>query len=120
MRVMLIDDSNTMRKIQKRVLVGMGIEDIVEAGNGREGLETLRSEGFNFDFCLLDVNMPEMTGLEMLKAVRAEGQKIPIIMCTSVADKDQVMEALKAGATNYVVKPFKPEDLQKKIESITK
>lgn len=123
MRVMLIDDSNTMRKIQKRALSGIGgIDEVVEACNGREGLETLQKEGYNFDFVLLDVNMPEMSGLEVLTAVRADANSngIPIIMCTSVADKAQVMEAIKAGASNYVVKPFKPEELQKKVEAVLK
>lgn len=123
MRVMLIDDSNTMRKIQKRALSAIsGIEEIIEACNGREGLETLQREAYNFDFVLLDVNMPEMSGLEVLAAVRADpnSKGVPIIMCTSVADKSQVMEAIKAGASNYVVKPFKPEELQKKVEAVLK
>ena len=83
-------------------------------------LEKLKSENFNYSFVMLDMNMPEMSGIEVLTAVRAEGQKIPVIMCTSVADKEVVMQCIKAGANNYVVKPFKPEELQKKIQSIIK
>ena len=117
MKVLLTDDSSTMRKIQKRVLASMGIDDVLEASNGKEALELISQQ--KFDFVLMDVNMPEMNGMEALKAIRSNPDtvKLPVIMCTSVADKGQVMEAIKAGATNYLVKPFQPEDLQKKIES---
>ncbi len=118
MRVLLIDDSTTMRKIQRRALGTLNIENIDEASNGKEGLEKLQAENYSYNLVLLDMNMPEMGGMEVLKAVRADANSkgIPIIMCTSVADKEQVMEAIKSGASNYVVKPFTPEDLQKKIQ----
>jgi len=95
----------------------MGIEDVLEASNGKEALDLIGQH--KFDFVLLDVNMPEMNGMETLKAIRSNPDtvKLPVIMCTSVADKGQVMEAIKAGATNYLVKPFQPADLQKKIEA---
>jgi two-component system, chemotaxis family, chemotaxis protein CheY len=117
MRVLLIDDSSTMRKIQRRALNSLGIEDIDEAANGKEGVEKLIADGYSYTIVMCDMNMPEMGGLDVLKAVRADpnSKGIPIIMCTSVADKEQVMEAIKNGATNYVVKPFTPEDLQKKV-----
>ncbi len=119
MKVLLTDDSTTMRKIQKRVLQTMGITEIVEASDGKMALEKLTEHNYNFDFMLCDINMPEMSGIETLRNIRSvpEGAKLPIIMCTSVAEKDQVMEAIKAGASNYVIKPFKPEDLQSKIET---
>lgn len=118
MKVLLTDDSSTMRKIQKRVLDSMGITDVIEAGNGKEALERIK-ENNDFDFILLDINMPEMNGMETLAAIRSnpDTAKLPVIMCTSVAEKGQVMEAIKAGATNYLVKPFQPEDLKKKIEA---
>ena len=121
MKVLLTDDSSTMRKIQKRVLTGMGITDILEAGNGKEALELI-AQNKDIDFVLMDINMPEMSGMEALKAIRAnpETAKLPVIMCTSVAEKGQVMEAIKAGATNYLVKPFQPDDLKKKIETVVK
>ncbi len=121
MRILLIDDSSTMRKIQRRVLSEMNPEfDIVEAGNGKEALEKLKEFNFQFGLVLCDINMPEMNGMETLKAIRAmpETLKLPIIMCTSVAEKGQVMEAIKAGATNYLVKPFQPEDLKNKINTV--
>jgi two-component system chemotaxis response regulator CheY len=117
MKVLLIDDSTTMRKIQRRALGALGIEDIDEAANGREGVERLKEMKYDYNLVMLDMNMPEMGGLDVLKAVRADpdSKNIPIVMCTSVADKEQVMEAIKSGASNYVVKPFTPDDLQKKV-----
>lgn len=122
MKVLLIDDSTTMRKIQRRALSSLGIENVEEASNGKEGLEKLQAENYGYNIVLLDMNMPEMGGMEVLKNVRADpaSNNIPIIMCTSVADKEQVMEAIKSGASNYVVKPFTPEDLQKKISKYLK
>ena len=122
MKVLLIDDSTTMRKIQRRALSSLGIENIDEASNGREGVDKLQAENYAYNIVLLDMNMPEMGGMEVLKTVRADpkSNNIPIIMCTSVADKEQVMEAIKSGASNYVVKPFTPEDLQKKISKYLK
>ena len=120
MKVLLIDDSSTMRKIQKRVLETMGITDIIEAGNGKEALEKLKENNNDFTFVLCDINMPEMNGMETLKAIRTnpDTAKLPVIMCTSVAEKGQVMEAIKPGATNYLVKPFQPEELQNKINTV--
>ena len=122
MKVLLIDDSTTMRKIQRRALSTLGIESVDEASNGREGVDKLQAENYDYNMVLLDMNMPEMGGMEVLKIVRADpkSNNIPIIMCTSVADKEQVMEAIKSGASNYVVKPFTPEDLQKKISKYLK
>ncbi len=119
MKVLLTDDSSTMRKIQRRALNEMGITDIIEAGNGKEAIAKLQELNYDVTLLLLDINMPEMNGLETLKALRATPQaaKLPIIMCTSVAEKSQVLEAIKAGASNYVVKPFQTEDLKQKIEA---
>ena len=122
MKVLLIDDSTTMRKIQRRALSTLGIEDVDEAANGREGVDKLQATNYAYNMVLLDMNMPEMGGMEVLKTVRADpdSNNIPIIMCTSVADKELVLEAIKSGASNYVVKPFTPEDLQKKISKYLK
>ena len=118
MKVLLTDDSTTMRKIQRRVLTAMGIEDVTEASNGKEALEKLKEANYDFTFLLLDINMPEMNGMETLKQIRSnpDSAHLPVIMCTSVAEKSQVLDAIKAGASNYVVKPFQPDDLKKKIE----
>ena len=120
MKVLLVDDSMTMRKIQKRALAAMGIEDIIEAANGREALAQIAEHKGEFDFILCDINMPEMDGIETLTRIREnpETKKLPVIMCTSVAEKSQVLNAIKAGASSYVVKPFRPDDLKGKIEAV--
>ena len=119
MKVLLVDDSSTMRKIQRRALSKMGIEDITDCANGLEAIEELKANASQYDLMLCDVNMPEMDGFSTLKQVRMmpETKSLPVIMCTSVAEKDQVLKAIKAGANNYVVKPFKPDDLQSKIQA---
>jgi len=119
MKVLLVDDSSTMRKIQRRTLIKMGIEDITECGNGLEAINELQANPDKYDLMLCDVNMPEMDGFSTLKKVRMMPAtcKLPVIMCTSVAEKDQVLKAIKAGANNYVVKPFKPDDLEAKIKA---
>lgn len=120
MKVLLVDDSMTMRKIQKRTLTSMGIEDIVEASNGKEALARLAENNYDFTFVLCDINMPEMDGIETLTAIRAkpESKALPVIMCTSVAEKSQVLTAIKAGASSYVVKPFRPDELKARIEGV--
>ena len=118
MRVMIVDDSEVMRRIEKNVLSKHGVETIVEAKDGMEALEKLR-EGIP-DLILLDWNMPGMDGMELAKKLRAHEtlKKTPIVMVTSEAERRKVMEALKAGVTNYVVKPFTEEILWEKIEKV--
>lgn len=121
MRILLVDDSSTMRKIQRRVLTELDAAwDIIEAANGREALDKLQEFNYKINLVLCDINMPEMDGMTTLKTIRANPHTaaIPVIMCTSVAEKGQVMEAIKAGATNYLVKPFQPDDLKNKINSV--
>ena len=115
MKVLLVDDSSTMRRIQKTQLNGMGITDTDEAGNGEEALTKLA--GAKFDVVLLDWNMPVMDGITLLKNIRQNGaySGIKVIMCTSESEKAKVMEALQAGANNYIVKPFTPEALKEKL-----
>ena len=119
MKVLLTDDSATMRKIEKRTLTQLNITDIVEASNGLECLKKLEELNYQVDLMILDINMPELDGLETLKRLRQipQGAKIPVMMCTSVAEKEQIVKAIKTGANNYVVKPFKPDDLKAKIEA---
>ena len=116
MKVLLVDDSNTMRRIQKTQLEGLGIKDIVEAGNGEEALTQLKAN-MPIDLILLDWNMPVMDGITFLGNVRKDGtfSNVKIIMCTSESEKSKVVEALKAGANNYIVKPFTPEALKEKL-----
>ncbi len=116
MRVLLVDDSNTMRRIQKTQLTNIGITDVVEAGNGEEALKML-AESMPVDLMLLDWNMPVMDGITALGHIRANPAyaAVKVIMCTSESEKTRVVEALKAGANNYIVKPFTPEALKEKI-----
>ena len=122
MRVLLIDDSKTMRVIQKRSLMKMELGEIefIEGNNGQEGLDKLKEHNYNVDLVLCDINMPVMSGIQTLKNIRAnpDSKHIPVVMCTSVADKGQVIEALKTGANNYVIKPFKHEDIESKVRSV--
>jgi two-component system chemotaxis response regulator CheY len=117
MRFLLVDDSSTMRQIQRRTLEKLGHSDVVEASDGKEALEVIaRSKP---DIVLTDWNMPNMNGLELVKAVRAANAKIPIVMVTTEAEKSKVIEAIQAGVTDYLIKPFTPEALSAKIRKIT-
>ncbi len=117
MNVLLVDDSSTMRRIQKTQLENFGVDKIIEAGDGEEAMEKLETS-MPIDIILLDWNMPVMDGLTFLKEVRkkSEYSKVKIFMCTSESEKPKVFEALQAGANNYIVKPFSPEALKKKLE----
>jgi len=116
MRMLLVDDSVTMRRIQKTQINSLGITDILEAGDGQEALGKLKSN-MPIDMVLLDWNMPVMDGMAFLKTVRADAtfKDVKVIMCTSESEKSKVVEALKSGANNYIVKPFTPEALKEKI-----
>ncbi|MCJ8332533.1 MAG: response regulator [Lentisphaeria bacterium] len=120
MRILLVDDSNTMRKIEKRVLVKMGHEDVIEAEDGKIALQKLAEYNYDISLVLLDITMPNMSGIETLKKIRSNpaSQKIPVMMCTSISGQEEVMEAISAGANNYVVKPFKTDELSEKINAI--
>ena len=113
-RVLVADDSSTMRKIILRSLQAVGVKDVAEAADGAEAV-AIFAPG-KFDMVLTDWNMPGMTGLEVLKAIRAQDQKIPVIMVTTEAEKSRVLEAIQAGVTDYLVKPFTPDTLREKLE----
>jgi two-component system chemotaxis response regulator CheY len=116
MRILLVDDSSTMRRIQKNQFIGLGIPDVIEAENGEDAWNRLL-ENMPIDLILLDWNMPVMDGYTFLKKVRAVDayKTVKIIMCTSESEKSRVVDALKAGANNYIVKPFSPESLKEKL-----
>lgn len=114
MKILLVDDSRTIRNIQRNVLGQLGYTDVAEAGDGVEALKILRT--VPIDLMLVDWNMPNMDGLTLVKTVRARNTSLPIIMCTTEAEKARVLEAIKAGVNNYVVKPFTAETMAEKIE----
>ncbi len=117
-KILVVDDFATMRKIVKNVLQQLGYSNIEEAENGEEALKKLRSD--NFDFVVSDWNMPVKDGLEMLKEIRADAnlKSTPVLMVTAEAEKSKVIEAIKAGVNNYIVKPFTAETMKQKIEQI--
>ncbi len=118
MKVLLVDDFSTMRRIIKNLLKEVGFTDIDEAENGNTALEKLK--GGDFDFVISDWNMPVMTGIDLLRAVRADGslKDMPFLMVTAEAKQENIVEALQAGVSNYIVKPFTSKTLQEKIDKI--
>lgn len=118
MKIMVVDDSLTTRKIIINCLHRLGFMEIVEAENGKRAFETL-TQG-SADLILTDWNMPEVSGLELVRMIRGQEdlKKTPILMITTNSAKDEVLEALRAGVNNYIVKPFTPETLKEKILSI--
>ena len=119
-KVLIVDDFSTMRKVIRNLLKQLGYENIVEAEDGVTALEALRSQ--KIDFVISDWNMPNMTGFELLKQVRADGAlaKTPFLMVTAESLKENVVEAVKAGVDNYIVKPFTADVLSEKIAEIEK
>ncbi len=117
-KVLVVDDMSTMRRIVKNVLRQIGFSDIVEAENGQDALTKLKAGGFGL--VVSDWNMPVMQGIELLRAVRADTElkTIPFLMVTAEAQKENLIEAVQAGVSNYVVKPFTAEVLQGKLEKI--
>ncbi|MDH5668225.1 MAG: chemotaxis response regulator CheY [Nitrospira sp.] len=120
MKILVVDDMATMRRIVKTLLKQLGFTNISEAENGEEGLQKLRSE--KFDFVVSDWNMPIMTGIDMLRAIRADEalKAIPVLMVTAEAQQQNLVEAVQAGVSNYIVKPFTAETMQEKLAKIFK
>jgi two-component system chemotaxis response regulator CheY len=118
MKVLAVDDFPTMRRIVKTLLRQLGYTNVSEAEDGQAALAKLKQE--KFDLVLLDWNMPRMTGLELLKAIRADEtlRHIPVVMVTAEGRKEDVLEAVKAGVNNFVVKPFTAETLEAKLNKV--
>jgi len=119
-KVLIVDDFATMRRILKNILKQIGFKNLVEADDGTSAWEIL--QGQTIDLIISDWNMPKMTGLELLKKVRASDQykRTPFLMVTAEAQKQNVIEAVQAGVSNYVVKPFTAEAISDKLEKILK
>jgi two-component system chemotaxis response regulator CheY len=118
MRLLVVDDSPTMRRIVINSLRSFGYEEVIEAGDGQDALAKLHTE--KIDFVVTDWNMPNMNGLELTKTIRSDANmgKLPILMVTTRGVKEDIIQALQAKVNNYIVKPFTPAVLKEKIEAI--
>lgn len=118
MRFLVVDDFSTMRRIIKNLLNDLGYANVSEADDGQTALPLLRTG--QFDFLVTDWNMPGMPGLDLLKAVRADSKlaKLPVLMLTAEAKREQIIEAAQAGVNGYVIKPFTAITLKEKIDKI--
>ena len=119
MKLLVVDDSSTMRRIIKNTLARLGHKDVLEGADGVEGWDALDANP-DVEMLITDWNMPEMNGLELVKKVRADDRflDLPIIMVTTEGGKAEVITALKAGVNNYIVKPFTPQVLKEKLGAV--
>jgi two-component system, chemotaxis family, chemotaxis protein CheY len=118
LKFLVVDDFSTMRRIVKNLLQELGYDDITEADDGNTALPLLK--GGSFDILITDWNMPGMPGLDLLKAVRADEKlsKMPVLMLTAEAKREQIIEAAQAGVSGYVIKPFTAVTLKEKLDKI--
>ncbi len=118
MKVLIVDDFATMRRILRNILKQIGFTNISEADDGKTGLKALQKE--KFDLVLCDWNMPEMPGIDLLRAVRSDDalKDIPFVMVTAEAQKNNIVEAVQAGVSNYVIKPFTAETVSEKLKKV--
>jgi two-component system chemotaxis response regulator CheY len=121
-RVLVVDDMMTMRKIVKKIGTEIGFTDITEATDGNQAWEVISNAKPPIGLIISDWNMPNCTGLELLKRLRADHRykKTPFILVTAEAEQSQIVDAIKAGVDQYVVKPFAKDDLVKKLEAVHK
>ncbi len=120
MKILVVDDFATMRKVVRNMLRQLGCENVSEAENGEEGFRMAQTD--DFGLIVSDWNMPVMTGLEFLKAVRSEEKtkNTPFLMVTAEALKENIIQAIRLGASNYIVKPFTPQVFEEKLKAIFK
>ena len=118
MKILIVDDFSTMRRIIKNLLRDLGFSNTHEADDGSTALPLLK--GGDFDFLVTDWNMPGMQGIDLLKAVRADAKlaSLPVLMVTAESKRDQIVEAAQAGVNGYIVKPFTAQTLKEKIDKI--
>ena len=121
-KILVIDDMLTMRKVVSKCCRDLGFSDITEAPNGEEAWTKIQEANPPFQLIISDWNMPKLSGVELLKKVRADARfsKTPFVLVTAESEKEQVVEAIKAGVTNYVTKPFTVDTLREKLEAAHK
>jgi two-component system chemotaxis response regulator CheY len=120
MKILVVDDFSTMRRIIRNLLKELGFTNVEEAEDGVNGLSKLKGGGLPFQFVVSDWNMPNMTGIDMLRAIRADPalKHLPVLMVTAEAKKENIIEAAQAGASGYVVKPFTAATLEEKLNKV--
>jgi two-component system chemotaxis response regulator CheY len=118
MKILIVDDFSTMRRIIKNLLRELGFNNTIEADDGQTALPKLRTGGV--DFLITDWNMPGMSGIELLRTIRADTnlKGLPVLMVTAEAKREQIVEAAQAGVNGYVIKPFTAATLEEKINKI--
>jgi len=118
MKILVVDDFSTMRRIVRNLLKELGFSNVHEAEDGVDALKKLRAEAF--DFVVSDWNMPNMTGIDLLREIRGDGalKHLPVLMVTAEAKRENIIEAAQAGASGYVVKPFTAITLDEKLQKI--
>ena len=121
-RVLIVDDMMTMRKLVSKACNAIGFQDLTEASDGTQAWEKVTNAKPSFGLIISDWNMPNSTGLDLLKRVRSDSRfaKTPFILVTAESEQSQILEAVKAGVSQYVVKPFSPDSLREKIELVHK
>jgi two-component system chemotaxis response regulator CheY len=119
LKILVVDDFPTMRRIVKTLLKQNGFHNFIDAEDGEQAYRLLQEHG-DFEMIISDWNMPNMTGLELLKTVRNDPKykHLPFLMVTAEAEKENIIEAVKAGVNNYIVKPFTGQALKDKLEKI--
>lgn len=118
MKILVVDDFSTMRRIVKSIVKQLGFNNIDEAEDGKQALEMLK--GGKYGFVVSDWNMPNMTGIDLLRAIRADPElkDTPVLMVTAETEKQIVVDAIQAGVNNYIVKPFTPQVFEEKMNKI--
>ncbi len=117
MKILVVDDSSTMRRIIVNTLAKLGYKDTLQAADGVEAWEAFQATP-DINIVITDWNMPNMNGLDLVKKIREVNKEIPIIMVTTEGGKAEVITALKAGVNNYIVKPFTPQVLKEKLAAV--
>ena len=118
MRILIVDDFSTMRRIVKNLLGDLGFTNTAEAEDGNSALAALRAS--SFEFVITDWNMPGMTGIDLLRSIRADDKlkHLPVLMVTAEAKREQIIEAAQAGVNGYIIKPFTAQTLEEKLGKI--
>jgi two-component system chemotaxis response regulator CheY len=118
MRILVVDDSATMRRILRNNLKALGYETVAEAENGQAALDRIAADGI--EFVIADRSMPVMDGIELVRRIRATGAhgKLPVLMVTAISEAEEIVKAIEADIDGYIVKPFEPATLKAKIDEI--